>query len=258
MEAAAEKLAAPLTNAPGVYSVGTGAVGQSIVAAGLPPSRRAELIGHQIERARSPYEAASDRSSYLIAAANLAADLEDDDIARLLPQALDVVLNPPPSEADAMMGHFGHALGAFRYSGSSDSRPAAIFLAARLARTREQRDLARTSALMIISAGGQDSHYATRALQVLQDDLERDVPLLAGLGWRLRSIAGIAWAASDALEPAIGERLAVETDARVRRALAGALAGRALNSRTARAREILASDPCYSVRRTLEGRGTNE
>lgn len=257
MEAAAESLSAPLTSRPGMYSLGTGAGGQSIVAAGLPAARRAELIGHQIERARSPYEAARNRSSYLIAAAKLAADLHDDDIARLLPQALDLANDPPPSEADSMMGQFSHPLGAVRYSDNGDSRAAAAFLAARLAHTREQRDLARSSALAIIRAGGQESVHATRALQVMQDDLEQDVPLLASLGWPLRSLAGIAWAASDGLEPMIGNQLAVDADPRVRRALAGALASRAADNRTARAREILASDPRHSVRRTLEGTNTD-
>lgn len=83
------------------------------------------------------------------------------------------------------------------------------------------------------------------------------MPLLAGLGWPLRSLAGIAWVASDALDPVIGDRLAVDADPRVRRALAGALSGRAADGRTARAREILASDPRYSVRRALEGMDTD-
>lgn len=128
MEAAAASLSAPLTNGPGAYSVGTNAVSKSVIAAGLPAARRAELIEHQIERARSPYEAASDRNDYLIAAANLVADLDDDDIARLLPQALALAHDPPPSEADSVMGQFSHPLGAFRYSGGSDSRPAAVYL----------------------------------------------------------------------------------------------------------------------------------
>jgi hypothetical protein len=253
MEAAAASLSAPLTNGPGVYGVGTDAVSRSVVAARLPAARRTALIGHQIERARSPYEAASDRRSYLIAAANLASDLAEDDIARLLPQALELAQDPPPSEADALMGQFSHPLGGFRYSGDSDSRAAAVFLAARLARTREQRDLVRRSALAFISAGEQESYHATRALQALEDDLEADVPLLASLGWPLRSLAGIVWAASGSLDPEIGNRLAVDTDLRVRRALAGALARSAADGRTARAREILASDPRYSVRRTLGG-----
>ncbi len=258
MEAAAVKLAAPLTNGPGFYSVGTGAIGQSVIAAGLSAARRAELIGYQIERARSPYEAASDRSSYLLAAANLVTNLDEDDIAQLLPKALALALDPPPSEADAMMGQSNHPLGAFRYSDNSDSRAAAAFLAARLARTQEQRDLARGSALAIISAGGQDSYHATRALQILQGDLERDVPLLASLGWPLRSLASIAWAGSDTLDPAIGERLALDADPRVRRALAQALAGHAADRRTTRARELLASDRRYSVRHMLESKNSDD
>jgi len=251
MDAAADKLSAPLTNGPGHYSVGTGAVGYSIVAAGLPAARRAELVERQLERARSPHEAARDRSSYLIAAANLAFELDDDEVERLLPQALDLAADPPESQADAMLGQFSHPLGAFRFSGSHDSRPAAAFLAARLARTPEQRDSARRASMALISADGQDSVHATRALQVLQDDLERDVPLLAGLGWPLRSLAAIAWAGSDALEPAIGERLASDADPRVRRALADGLANRPADDRTAGARGILAADPRHSVRRLL-------
>lgn len=253
METAAGRLTAPLTNGPGKYSIGTGAVGDSVIAAGLPAARRAALVEQQLERARSPHEAARDRSSYLLAGANLASDLDEADFERLLPQALELVVDPPKSLADAMMSQFSHPLGAFRVSGGHDSRPAAAFLAARLARTPEQRDKARQSALALIGADGQADYHVTRALQVLREDLERDVPLLVGLGWALRSLAAIVWVGSDALEPAIGERLATDPDPRVRRALADALARRPADDRTARVRLILTDDPRHSVRSLLEG-----
>jgi hypothetical protein len=253
MEVAAQRLTAPLGSGPGVYGMGTGAVSDSVIAAGLPASRRAELIEEQLSRARSPYEGARDRSSYLLAAANLASDLQVDDVERLLPAALAEAVEPPESEADAVTAQFSHPLGAFRVTGSHDSRPAAAFLAARLARTPEQRDLARAAALNLIGADGDADYHVTQALRVLQDDLERDVQLLMGYGWALRSLAAISWARSQSLDPRIGQRLAADPDPRVRRALADALSRTEPDDRTAAARERLHRDPRHSVRRRLQG-----
>lgn len=253
MEEAAQRLIAPLSSGPGVYAMGTGAVGDSMIAAGLPASRRAELIEEQLSRARSPYESAHDRSSYLLAAANLASELQADDVERLLPAALAEAVEPPESEADAVTAQFRHPLSAFRVTGNHDSRPAAAFLAARLARTPEQRDLARNAALSLIGADGDADYHVTRALRVLQDDLERDVPLLMGFGWALRSLAAISWARSQSLDPRIGRRLAADPDPRVRRALADALSGTEPDERTAAARERLHSDARHSVRARLQG-----
>jgi hypothetical protein len=253
MEKAAQHLTAPLSSGPGHYSMGTGAVGHSVIAAGLPARRRAQLIEEQLKRARSPYESACNRSSYLLAAANLASELHADDVERLLPAALAEAVDPPESEADAVTAQFGHPLSAFRVTGNHDSRPAAAFLAARLARTPQQRDQARTTALALIGADGDADYHVTQALRVLKDDLERDVPLLMGLGWALRSLAAISWAQSNSLDPRFGQRLAADPDARVRRALADAPSRTEPDGRTATAREKLRTDPRHSVRTRLRG-----
>jgi hypothetical protein len=250
-EAAAAALSAALTSGPGRYSMGTNAVDRSVVARALPPDRRAELIREQLRRARSPYEYASNRRQYLLAAANLADDLPDQDVDELVALALEEVASPAPSEADALSSAFRHPLGAMQMNVGGDSRPAAALLAARLARTPQQRDQARTAALRLIGADGDSDYYVTRALQVLQDDLVRDIPYLAKQGWALKSLAAIAWARSSDADPQAGVLLAHDPDPRVRRALADALARTPPTPRTDPAREALQADARHNVRRLL-------
>jgi hypothetical protein len=109
----------------------------------------------------------------------------------------------------------------------------------------------RSAALALIGTDGDADWGVTRALQVLHADLEREVPYLAGLGWALRSLAAISWAASDNLDSALGVALANDPDPRVRRTLASALAERSADARTAAARERLHHDPRHSVRELL-------
>lgn len=254
-QAAAAALTAPLTSGPGHYAMGTDAVGKSILARVLPPDRRAGLIREQLRRVRSPHESAQNRSEYLLAAANLADNLADTDVKELLPLALDEATSPASSDADGLTSAFGHPLGAMRIALAGDSRTAAALLAARLASTAQQRDQARAAALRLIGADSDSDYYVTRALQVLQDDLARDIPYLAKQGWALRSLAAIAWANADDSDPQIGGLLAGDPDPRVRRALADALARARPTPRTDDARDTLHADPRHSVRRLLPQRG---
>jgi hypothetical protein len=249
-EAAAEALMAPLDSGPGHYSMGTGAVGQSLIAAQLGAKRRARLVREQLRRAQSPYEGALNRSEYLIAAANLATDLVDEDVDELMPVALAAASDPAPSEADGLMGSFSHPLGGMRMGLTRESRPEAVFLAARLARTPEQREQVGTAALRLIGADDDADYCVARALQVLQADLARDLPYLAKQGWALRSFAAIVWAQSTDGDPPLGAALAADPDPRVRRALADALTDTP-DERTAAARDLLRIDPRYSVRKRL-------
>lgn len=77
--------------------------------------------------------------------------------------------------------------------------------------------------------------------------------LLLRMGWALRSLAAISWAESNSLDAGIGQRLAADPDARVRRALAGALSRTEPDERTAAARQKLQNDPRHSVRTCLRG-----
>ena len=193
------------------------------------------------------------RRSYLLAAANLTDDLAEAEASELFAAAISTTREATESEIDRTDRMLSHPLGAMRINNSiSDERPAGAFLAARLARTPEQRAEARDAALGQLGATEDGDYWATRALQVLVDDLPSAmVPALATLKWPLRSLAAIVWAQSDSLDSSLGTALADDPDQRVRRALAGALARRPASPRTGPARQHLAADPRYSVRSAL-------
>ncbi len=250
-EAASASLTAPLMSGPGYYATGTNAVEKSVLARALPPDRRAELIRAQLRRVRSPHEPVHNRTQYLLAAANLTDGLGQTDNDELVVLALAEATSLMPSDADAVAGAFSHPLSAMRMTQSDDSRPAAALLAARLARTAQQRDQARAAALRLIGADGDNDYYVTHALQVLREDLARDIPYLAKQGWALRSLAAIAWTNADVRDVQIGDLLARDPDARVRRALAGALASATSSQGTDAVLDVLRADPRHSVRRLL-------
>lgn len=256
-EAAYQALTAPLDSRQGVYAIGTNAIGHSHAAARLPADRRADLVRRQLERARSPYEDSGNRNDYLLAAANLADDLRQQDVDALFQLALTEATEPALSEPDALHAGFSHPLGSFRMTGSGrDSRPAAAFLAARLAANPDQRQQARDAALRLIGTDGDADYHVTRALQVLQDGLDRDVPFLVKQGWALRCLAAHTWARTPALPSTIGDLLTADPDPRVRRNLAQALTGIALDERTDNVRQQLLTDPRHSVRRLLQAQSS--
>jgi len=251
-EEAAESLLTETTSTATQHSVGTDAVGRSVLARALPADRRATLIRHQLDRCASPWEPVQNRRDYLLAAANLTDDLRDSDRDNLFPLALARAENSTTSEADETERMFAHPLGAFRIIGFGDDRPAAVFLAARLARTAEQRRQARDVALRLATTSDEADFWSTRALQVLIDDLAPDtLPFLAKLNWPQRSLAAIAWAQNSTHPAEYGLSFANDTDVRVRRALAEALAQVAETERTARTRQVLRNDARFSVRSAL-------
>lgn len=252
-EEAAAALTSPTTSKSGSYEIGTNAVYQSILARQLPPDRRAEIIRSQLERCLSPYEAALNRRDYLLAAANLADDLADAEADEIFNAAISMTQDAAESEIDRANRALTRPLGGMRVNDNiGDERPTGAFLAARLARTPEQKAAARDAALRLLGATEDGDYWSTRALQVLTDDLKPEiVPVLATLRWPLRSLAAIVWAKSDSLDSRLGVTLAKDPDQRVRRALAGALATIPAGPRTAPARQHLAADPRFSVRSAL-------
>jgi len=251
---AATALTSPTTSRSGSYEMGTNAVYQSLLARQLPPERRADIIRTQLERCRSSYEAALNRREYLLAAANLTDDLPEAEADEFFGAAIGLVQNPTESEVDRVERGLAHPLGAIQVRNNiGDERPAGVFLAARLARAPRQKAAARDVALQLLGATEDGDYWSTRALQVLTDDLTPQVvPLLATLGWPLRSLAAIAWAKSDNLDSSLGVSLSRDPDQRVRRALAGALATVPASARTDPARRHLAADPRFSVRSALQ------
>jgi len=254
-EEAAAALTKPTVSGPNSYAIGTDAVYRSGIARYLPPNRRADLIRAQIGRCRSPYESVMNRRDYLLAAANLTDDISDADNTELFDATMTMTREVADSEADAVERMLGHPLGAMRVTSFGDDRPAAAFLAARLARTTQQKAMARDAAIRLLGATEEGDYWPTRALQVLSDDLTPNmVPVLARLSWPLRSLAAIVWVQSEGLDSALGVQLARELDPRVRRALAGALATIPWTDRTEPVRHELANDPRFSVRTALSGR----
>jgi hypothetical protein len=125
----------------------------------LPPGRRAEIIGAQLERCRSPYEAALNRREYLLAAANLTDDLPEAESDELFGAVVSMLRDTAESEIDRTDKMLAHPLGAMRVQNNvGDERPAAAFLSARLARTPEQRTAARNAALRL-PGGTEDGDY---------------------------------------------------------------------------------------------------
>jgi hypothetical protein len=253
-EEAATALTSPTASKSGSYFMGTGAVYQSMLARRLPPGRRAEIIRAQLERCRSPYEASLNRRDYLLAAVNLTDDLPEAQSGELFDAVISMTRDATESEIDRADRMLAHPLGGLRLKNNiGDERPAAAFLAARLARTREQKAAARDTALRLLGATEDGDFWSTRALQVLTDDLPPEiVPALATLGWPLRCLAAIVWAKAGNPDSSLGAALASDLDQRVRRALAGALAAVPASPRTGPVRQQLAADPRFSVRSALD------
>lgn len=233
--------------------MGTGSVYQSVLARQLPPGRRADIIQAQLERCRSPYEAAVNRGEYLLAAGNLTDDLPEAEACEFFGTVIGLIHGASESEIDGVDRMLAHPLSALRVNNKiGDERPAGAFLGARLARTTEQKAAARDAALQLVGATDNGDYWSTRALQVLTDDLTPQiVPVLATLGWPLRSLAAIVWATSGTLDSSLGMNLSNDPDQRVRRALAGALATVPASPRTDPVRWHLAADLRFSVRSAL-------
>jgi hypothetical protein len=142
-----------------------------------------------------------------------------------------------------------------RVSTPKDSRAQAAHLAASLAQTDPDKERVRTAAVALI--GDVVSEYwLTRAFQRLGDAMAPDVGFLSGGDWALKSFAALLWAKTG--NPSrVGHRLAAESDVRVRRALAGALAGQAadgtLDGPRESVRALLTTDPSHSVRVAATG-----
>ncbi len=250
-EAAATGLLEPPDSGPGVYSRGTGAVRQSVLARFLPPDRRVELVQAQLDRARLPHESTGNRTEYLLAASNLTEDLPEESAKALFEAALHEATDPAPSLADDLTAQFSHPFGAFRIKDKQDGRPAAALLAARLARTPEEQRAARDVALALVGTDDGAGYRIGHALQQLDTDLDDSLPYLARFGWALRSVAAIQWARSSTAPAHVGQALASDPDPRVRRALARELALTGPSEHTVAVRERLSQDVRYSVRSLL-------
>jgi hypothetical protein len=187
-EAAARRLCAPTTNGPGGWGTGIGVVNDSLLAAVLPAEERVRCIEMLLSNAASPWEGSSNRDSYLVAASNLVDDLDEADRSRFFDAAMHFAAHPPLSNVDAFNASMSHPLGGMRINDRSDSRPAAAFLAAKLAKSPEEKRLVRDSAMRLIGVGTDEDYRVTCTLQLVQEELGDGSALLAQGGWTLRSL----------------------------------------------------------------------
>lgn len=252
--AAAKRLRAPTRNGPGQWSTGTGAVNDSLLAAKLSVEKRIACIEMLLSNAASPWEGSSNRDSYLLAASNLVDKLDNKTRRKFFEAAIDFAGNPPVSNVDVFNASMRNPLGGMRINDRSDSRPAAVFLAARLAKSREEKRKVRDSALQLIGVSSDEDYRITQALQVVQSELRDSAALLAQGGWALRSLAAILWAKSSDLPYELGMTLSRDAEPTVRRTLAHELRDKP-DDRSADIRTVLEADPRWSVRSIARSRG---
>ncbi|MGC4828843.1 hypothetical protein [Micromonospora arida] len=251
-EAALVRLTIPLIHEAGVFTEGTGAVGDSLLVRGLPGDLLDPAVSELLRRADDVHVGAADRGDYLIAAANLAPRLSAADRGEHFGAAMRIASSPQSSLHDELERGFAHRLGGMRVvRNDMDSRERALFLAACLAGDDGQRTTVRGQAYeLLVNGGGESGYWVTRALQQLGAAMREDVGYLLTQGWALRSFAAILWARHGTPVQA-GMRLATDSDVRVRRALAEALGGAEPDEVQRPVRDRLAQDPNYSVRSVL-------
>ena len=246
--AALERLSTPLQHTEGMYTVGTNAVGDSLLLVGRPEEDLVRIISELMSRADDPHVSGFDRGDYLTAAANLAPYLSDAAKKRLFPEAARLSEESTPSEHDQLGGQ--HRLSAFRVNTSgSDKRGHATYLASILASSDEDREEVRRLAYLLLGSGS--DYYPTQALQQLGETVKDDVAFLAGQGWAMRSLAAILWVRYGG-PPHVGARLCADEDVRVREVLARSLSADAAGPSQDSVRAKLAADPSFRVRRALQ------
>ncbi|MGV9978009.1 hypothetical protein ACWDUH_10045 [Micromonospora wenchangensis] len=250
-EAALARLTTPLVHEPGVFTEGTGAVGDSLLVRGLSADQLNPAVSELLRRADDTHVGAADRGDYLIAAANIAPHLSVTNRSDYFAAAMRIASAPQSSLHDEWERGFAHRLGGVRMvHNDMDSRERALFLAACLADDDGQRTAVRSQAYELLVNGGESGYWVTRALQKLGDAMREDVGYLLAQGWALRSFAAILWARHGTPVQA-GMRLAADPDVRVRRALAKAVGGEEPDEVRRPIRDRLAQDPNYSVRSVL-------
>jgi hypothetical protein len=249
-QTAADRLRKPTKNGPSGFGTGTGAVNASLLAAALPAGELIACIEMLMSNARSPWEPSSNRDSYLLAAGNLVDGLDEERRSQFFDAAIDFAVNPPPSQADAFNASMSSPLGGMRINDRSDCRPPAAYLAARLAKSPEDKRLVRDTALRLIGVGTDDDYRVTKTVQIVQTELSETIGMLAQGSWTLRSPAAISWAESNDMPDELGSALSQDRDVRVRRALATALA-KSDDLRSQHVRDVLQADARWSVRSIL-------
>ncbi|TDL04463.1 hypothetical protein EUA04_22045 [Mycolicibacterium obuense] len=255
-QAAAQRLCQPAKSGPNGFGVGTGAVNDSLLAASLSEPERISCIEMLFKKAESSWEPATNRDDYLRAASNLVNGIPGDTRRTYFTKALSFASDMPHSKADAFQASMSSPLSAMRVNDGSDCRPAAVYLAGRLADTVEEKQRVRDAALRLVGVGTDEDYRVTKTLQLVQSQLDGSVGLLAQGSWTLKSLAAMLWVESTTLPDEVGIALSRDPDVRVRKALARALSS-SPNRADSIARITLAQDPRWSVRTLSNNRSTD-
>lgn len=187
------RLTTPLTHVAGVYSVGTKAVGDSLLIGHLPAKSINAAVSELLVRADHPHLSSTDRGEYLVAATNLGGQLDEVQRDEYFEIAMRLATSPSPSDHDGLNEQFTHRLGGVRLNGMPHgSRGEALFLAATLATNETQRNEVRRVVYTLL--GEKADYWPTLALQRLGDTVKDDLAFLASQGWAIRSLAATLWA----------------------------------------------------------------
>ena len=251
--AAFNRLASSLEHVPGMYEIGTNAIGDSIMIRSMSAERRGLVIDELLKRSEDTRVALTDRGDYLLAASNLVEGLDELTRRKYCEAAIRIATDPVSSEFDDSQAVFAHRLGAVRMSFDNGSTPTkALYLAACLAVDEEQHVRIKHLTYQLFGSDDRSSYWPTRVLQKLRNTgiLDEDLGFLAGQGWASRSLAAIIW--TERSYPShLGLRLATDIDPRVRRDFAEALAKIDPTPEQTEVRQLLENDLAYSVRKFL-------
>lgn len=247
---ALDRICAPIAHTPGMFTVGNSALRDSLLVGGLSEDQHERAIATLLEKADDEWASWMDRSSYLLAGANLADKLSTARREAHFDGAMACATSPSDSLADQTEAAFSHPLGAVRIDPAKDTRPQATYLAARLAVTDSHRDAVRDVAFALLGEPDVGEVWVTRALICIKDDLATDTSFLSGRGPALRDLAAQLWGPQG--EPApVGLRLARDEVMTVRRTLAANLGQGTVAQSTVLS--VLEQDPSFEVRSALSG-----
>lgn len=238
---------------PGVQHIGTNlAIDASLISV-LDLVERETFVREMMTRANDREEPSMNRGQALLAATQLVNELAPDTKEDIFKNAIRFargdydsgVTNPTEISTDP--------LSRFQINiGLRSLRPMGLRCVARCAVTTEQIDEVRELAMDILSKGDRTVFsYVAEALLELPSRLTVEtVELLSTYvdEW-VRAVAAVEWSKMAELKPTIGQRLAKDTSALVRRSLAKALQERPEHLAV---REILQNDPRRSIRSLVE------
>ncbi|MGO4202760.1 hypothetical protein AB4Z09_13610 [Rhodococcus sp. TAF43] len=140
-----------------------------------------------------------------------------------------------------------------RWNGASDSRPSALLLAARLAKTDAEQEAVRDLAIRLVTTVAAGHRDLAQALILLDEHIVESLlgVLAAAEQKELRCAAAIM--CSRTSDDAVAERLAVDKEPVVRKTLAREMRGREQNRAVL---AVLRGDSRWSVRQLVQEVGT--